>query len=74
MPYVAEEIDEYHLAQTFRSVSGRRRVTFRPDWSKETPWVSYYHGTAGLHFKDLETAQLYHTSWGDPLTIKKEEK
>ena len=61
---------EYHLAQTFRSLSGKRRVTYRPDWSKATPWVSYYLGTAGLHFPDLDSAQRYHSTHNDPLVIR----
>lgn len=61
---------EHHLAQTFRSRTGYRRVTYRPDWSKATPWVSYYKGTAGLHFPDLASAQLYHLKFGDPLVMK----
>ena len=64
---------EYHLAQAFRRMSGYRRITYRPDWSKETPWVAYYHGTAGLHFPTLESAQRYHTAHGDPLIIKPEQ-
>lgn len=62
-------MSEYYLAQTYRSVSGQRRVTYRPDYCKTSPWVAYYHGTAGLHFPDLDSAQRYHQSHGDPLDI-----
>ncbi|MNK37348.1 hypothetical protein D3C87_559140 [compost metagenome] len=35
------------------------RATYRPDWSKSAPWVSYVGGTAGRHFETLEQATAY---------------
>ena len=64
---------EYHLGRTFRSNTGNRRVTYRPDWSKESPWVSYYYGTAGLQFTTLVEAQKYHARFGDPLVTNSNE-
>lgn len=62
----------YHLGRSFKSLSGHRRVTYRPDWSKATPWVAYYKGTAGLYFATLTAAQKYHQSFKDSLVINKD--
>lgn len=35
------------------------RATYRPDWSKSAPWVSYVGGAAGRHFETLEQATAY---------------
>ena len=63
---------EYHLARTFRSNTGNRRVTYRPDWSKETPWVAYYYGITGLRFPSLDEAASFHTYIKDSLIIPKD--
>jgi hypothetical protein len=60
---------EYHLAKTFRTESGKRRITYRPDWSKETPWASYFNLTAGRYFTSVASAQLYYKHLNDPLII-----
>lgn len=67
-----EEEDEYHLGRTYRSKSGTRRITYRPDWSKATPWASYRGGSAGQHFATVEQAQIYHRDKGDPLIVKED--
>ena len=62
-------MDPCDLGRTFRSKSGQRRITYRPDWSKELPWVAYYKGSAGMHFASFESAQTYHAKFGDPLIL-----
>ena len=48
---------------THRNSSGNR-VTYRPDWSKVKPWISYRRGTAGLSFatEDQALAWLEHNA------------
>lgn len=69
---MATDTIEYHLARTFRSHTGQRHVTYRPDWSKETPWVAYYYGTTGLRFASLDEAAAFHTFLRDSLIITKD--
>ena len=63
---------EYDLARTYRSESGIRQVTYRPDRSKETPWIAYYYGITGLRFPSLDEAASFHTYIKDSLIIPKD--
>lgn len=52
-------MDKHKNGETHYTRCGGGRVTYRPDWSTEKPWVSYIGGTAGLHFARLEYAAGY---------------
>lgn len=41
---------------TIRSVCGRARLSYRPEWNAARPWVCYVNGTAGLHFAKPDDA------------------
>lgn len=43
-----------------RSLCGRLRLTYRPDWSVETPWMSYTEGTAHRLFATLREALAFY--------------
>lgn len=53
---VPEDVKEY---TTIRTVCGRGRITYHKDWSPSQPWVSYWDGTAGRHFKNASDADNY---------------
>ena len=54
--------DTFHKPwDTYRSICGRARVTFHPDWSESLPWVTYMDGTAGRHFASLNSAVVHLT-------------
>ena len=49
-------IKQIPIGFTVRTKSHQCRLTYRPDWSPSTPWVSYKKGVAGQHFKDIQEA------------------
>lgn len=40
---------EIKLCTTHRN--GSKRVTYRPDYCAQRPWIAYTSGTAGRHFE-----------------------
>jgi hypothetical protein len=41
---------------TIRTACENGRISYHPEWSSEHPWVSYWCGSAGLHFATPELA------------------
>jgi len=66
------KIKEYYLARTFKSESGERRVTYRPDKCVVQPWIASYKDSHTVHFRTLESAIWYHQHIDDPLIINEE--
>lgn len=44
---------------TLRTTCGLGRITYHPEWSASSPWVSYWCGTAGRHFERPDQAAAY---------------
>ncbi len=49
----------HKVGTTFRTKSGRARATYRPDYDKSKPWITYIDGEAGYHFATLQDAVRY---------------
>lgn len=49
----------WFIGQTFRTLGGSARITFRPDWSPSRPWCVYVNGTALRHEVSVMTAAHY---------------
>lgn len=45
--------------ESIRSINGRGRIMYAPEWSKSQPYVTYRDGTAGRHFSNLPSAMAY---------------
>ena len=52
----ADYHDTREVGYTIRSEDGRKRASYRPDWSASQPWVSYTDGVAGRHFATEQQA------------------
>lgn len=62
-PVVAAHVT-YESHQFTSPTKGAARLTYRDDWSKETPWVKYVNGTAGMHFATLADGVAWMTANG----------
>lgn len=65
--------NNYTIGETFRSKCGRARITYRPDWDAERPWVSYIDGTAGRHFGLPILGDRYMRDRGYTLNLTRQE-
>jgi hypothetical protein len=54
----------YQIGHTVRSKCGRARVTYRPDWDAERPWIGYYNGTAEKHHATVRGGMFYYERFG----------
>jgi len=61
---------EYDLGRTYKSKSGNREVTYRPDLYPATPWICYYNGSPNLYFAVFGKAALFCEAFKDPLIIR----
>lgn len=62
---------ESKIGDTYRTKCGRGRISYHPEWSTSKPWVSYTHGSAGLHFTNPEEALAYFQKKGMSLDLTK---
>ena len=62
---------EYKTWDTFRTVCGRGRITYHPEWSPKSPWASYINGTALCHFVSVDDAGAYFKKKGMCLDLTK---
>lgn len=49
----------WQCGHTIRSVCGRARVTYRPDWQPAIPWITYADGSALRSFGEPIYALRY---------------
>ena len=45
-----------------RTLCGRGRASYHPEWSESMPWATYINGTAGRHVASLQDAYSYFKS------------
>lgn len=44
------------IGATWRTIDGRARVSYRPDWDSTLPFIIYVRGTARVHRGSLVAA------------------
>lgn len=61
---------QYESGETIHTECGNGRITYRPEWDQAKPWVSYWRGTAGLHFEEPARALAhFNVKYGAKLTL-----